>query len=469
MSRTPRTPLMILVLTALLAGPAAFAQTTAPAQVTAPQQAEWNVLSDTWYALSLAGAQVGWMRIVREDDGQRYRTANEMSLRFQQFGATAHIETLNLWLETHDGHPLRFQLAERNLEQLETAEAGARPPSIWEQIRQNPRAGSLKLKRAWEFDGENVTMIVPQADADVRVPALAPAGQWQPPAAMQRLMAQQIRQDSQAFEYDTINAATDLQTLHLKSERVGSAEFPLHGKPVPVTVWRTRSANHDSPTLSYYAEDGALMYSLANLAIGVLETRACSKDEALSIAAKPAPIVSLNITPDRPISATMSATYEIALPQGKLPGLPSAGAQTVVMNEDGSSARLTVDLAQHSPAGAVELAESQVREGAPTGLEHDAIELRLAAESMKQTQGLTPLDLAQASWKVVRDHYESQIDQADEANDHGIKRANTLAWVLRVHRIPARIVCGLAFVPTGDRGAFQTRVWTQGLIEEKWN
>src|SRR5688572_32206329 len=131
-----------------------LAQSPAFAQVTATPQRPWAIQSDHWYALSIASRPVGWMRIVRENDGQRYRTANQMSLNFQEAGANAQIEWFDVWLETHAGEPVRF-------EQFSLSGAGD-AGSAWEKLRNDDASGDLTLKRAWEFEGETTIMTVPR-------------------------------------------------------------------------------------------------------------------------------------------------------------------------------------------------------------------------------------------------------------------------------------------------------------------
>ncbi|MCI0363752.1 MAG: transglutaminase domain-containing protein [Phycisphaerales bacterium] len=440
-------------------------------------QPNWITQSDDWYSLTLAAARAGWMRVVREDDGHRYRTTNEMTLKFNQGGAQFDIDSYVEWIEGHDGQPLRLVVARKDKEKLASVDAAN--ASVWEKTRDGDPLGLLTSKRAWEFDGTEVTKIASHGEKKVvRTSAPKPGGEWLTPAATQELIRRRISEDAGAIEYGMIDAPDSLRYVGVTSTLVGRSEFGFDGVLIPVTVWRTQTSINPGQTISHYSPDGKLMSSSVDLGVGVLETRLCKKEEALFDAVAALPVKPTAVKPDRELTATSRTVFEVRLKEGKLPQLPSAGSQTVEISADGASARITVVTGTSSAATSAELEDVRLREGSPIVGSADPVILDLAAHSLRETEGMDNLDLAKSSRAVVHRHFARRIADGSSAPvpkggmqlfDTDLERAKTLCAVLRIHRIASRIVSGLAYAaqPNGQ-GVFEWTMWTQALVDGRW-
>ena len=263
-----------------------------PAHVTAPvqhspdepsgaqsrpsDQARWTTQSDDWYSLTLAGTRAGWMRVVREDDGNRYRTANEMTLEFHHAGTDLNADSYAEWTESHDGQPLHLVVARKDKTNLANSDIGK--PSVWEKTRDGDPQSLLTSKHEWEFNGPRATQIIHRDNELVRLPDFIPNGEWLTPAAAERFIHRQISENAAAMEYGTLEASDTLRVVHVHSTLVGPSDFAFDGRMIPVTVWSTGTSASAAQATSHYSHDGKLVYSSNDLGIGVLETRMCRKD-----------------------------------------------------------------------------------------------------------------------------------------------------------------------------------------------
>lgn len=419
------------------------------------------------------------MRVVREDDGNRYRTANEMTLEFHHAGTDLNADSYAEWTESHDGQPLHLVVARKDKTNLANSDIGK--PSVWEKTRDGDPQSLLTSKHEWEFNGPRATQIIHRDNELVRLPDFIPNGEWLTPAAAERFIHRQISENAAAMEYGTLEASDTLRVVHVHSTLVGPSDFAFDGRMIPVTVWSTGTSASAAQATSHYSHDGKLVYSSNDLGIGVLETRMCRKDEALA-AAGPASAPQLDypvVKPDRALIAKSRTAFEIRLKQGKLPRLPSAGAQVAEMSEDDSSARVTVDAARTSAATEPELADAALRERSPMMGSDDSDILDLAAQSIRQAEGLGALELAKSSRAIIFHRFAVRepagstvpsVASAIQARDTGAEPARMLCAVLRVHRIASRMASGLAYSapPRGGDGLFEWRIWTQAMLDGRW-
>src|SRR4030095_7932104 len=117
----------------------------------------------------------------------------------------------------------------------------------------------------------------------------------------------------------------------------------------------------------------------------------------------------------------------------------------------------------------VELMESDLREQSAVALPETQSILDLAAQAIRQSKGVGPLEVAASARAVVHQRFAEQGGSDPHARGNGVEAARTLCSVLRVHRITSRIVSGLAYsTQPGGEGAFEWRAWTQALIDGRW-
>ena len=468
MIHSPRARCAILCLLVASLGCSA-PQTETPDNTAHHDAAKWTIRSEDWYALTLAGAPAGQLRVVRDDDGQRYRTTNEMSLKFQQAGANLNVRTVVEWIETHKGEPVRLTVIAPSNEVQGDQNATTLPEQ--DAAKEGEVKATKNSKRAWQFDGKSASKLVEGNDGTVsRVRDAVLDKPWLTPAAAERFIREQISKNSETLEYGSLQPGDTLGHVVVRSSFVGPTEFPFDGALIPARAWRTQAAADSAQTLSYYALDGKLLYSATNFGFGLLETRLCTKAQSTEPQGEQFTTVGGNgFELNEPIIAKSRAVYEVRPKHGEMPAIPGAGSQSVEVAGEGGIARITVDINRSSAATAVELAEAAMHEGSPaiTSIQEEA--QRLAAQAMRETKGLGPRALADASHAVVYRRLTGNSSGTNPGHSMGWKQAQMLAEVLRTHRITSRMVLGLAHqLNSENKAILRWRVWTQAMMDETW-
>lgn len=434
----------------------------------------WRIVSDEWFRLTLAGIHAGWSRIVRESDGDRLRTSQEMSIRFERAGTRLDVDNWVQWVEREDGTPLSLAIAKRNKNRLTHFDIG--DVTAWDRTRDGDPVGLLTSRRSWEFNGPVMTSAIegPQGQF-VRTERSAPGGPWLPPAAMERFIATRIADGARLIEYGTLDAPDELRYVSTRSTLIGDSIFAVDGRIVPVSVWQTRTSVHGSTAISHYLPDGTLVYSAIDLGLGILETKRVPRelampgggtpaDGAVAAMSRPPTVLARGPVHDGPV-----ASYLVRLREGSPPMLPSAGAQTVLATGNGEL-RVVVDATASSPASSVDVVERQLIDRSPwIGLD-DPLVVETAARALRQTEGFGDRAMALSSWRAVRDHFREHPAAAQPASARGELESRLLRDVLRVHRLASRRVGGLTRVAcTADRsGEFVWSHWVQVMADGKW-
>jgi hypothetical protein len=456
----------ILALLLVCGAHGCVAQAKDPAGDTTIAKHMWSLKSDHWYSLTLAGVHAGWMRNVCEDDGQQFRTVNEMSLHFNQAGAVLDVHNFNQWIETHDGSPLEFTTAKIEPEDPEANQPHSRT-SVWESLRSGDLQKQLQSPRKWEFKENAVFKLVSTRGGEIqRVPDGLLDQPWLPPVAAERLIQRQIAASSPTIDYGSLQASDTLKRVAIRSVFVGDSEFMRDGAPIPAKVWKTVADSDNAPTMSHYSMSGMLLYSAANLGVGLLETRLCNREEALAgkadqFSSTDFPAIKI----DEVIDEKSQATYEFK--SSLMMTLPSCGAQ--VAKCTGEVVLVSVETGRTSQPTAVELSEAELRAGAPVMGDTQQTALKLAADSMRASQGLDPRSLAVAAHAAVYRHFAQPGEAVTPGDSVGWANARMLSNVLRAHQVASRIVFGLAYSPAGNsKGVFHWRVWNQAMIENQW-
>ncbi|MHC4949166.1 MAG: transglutaminase-like domain-containing protein [Planctomycetota bacterium] len=440
-----RAPLVITCLLAVLV-PAVLARADS-----------WRPVDEHWYVLEIDGAKAGWMSVVTEEDGVRYRTVSESELRFGRAATRTEIALRSSFVETLDGEPVEVTFRQRM--SRETVES------------------------SWRFTPEGVEQRMRQGGRETTRRLSAPEGAWLPPRAAWRFRNERREADAATIEYRTIDPQNGLAPLAVRMDRVGEGEFEAGGRLVPVTVWTT-----STPTIreaeEHYTADGFLVFQRIETGLGRLVTRLTTRRDATAPVRGGGPEIMAQtfVRPDRPISNVGRATrarYRLRITTGDLPALPDAGAQQVEDGDTPDVAVIAVDLARSAAAdGAPADAAPPLLEPSAMVDADDAIVRRLAARAVRRA-GDAPRDRAEAMRRFVHRHIsrkglatafatasETARTRAGDCSEHAV----LLCAMLRADGIPARVATGLVYVDrfAGRQGIFAWHMWTQALVDGAW-
>jgi transglutaminase-like putative cysteine protease len=205
---------------------------------------------------------------------------------------------------------------------------------------------------------------------------------------------------------------------------------------------------------------------------------AVSRAEATAAHGSVEMMTSTFVKPDRKIEGARElkrATYVLSVPEGKLPGVPTAGGQVfeTLGERDG---RLTVECGRSSAATDAEAgSETFIKPSQTIDWEDEKVK-----ELVKRaTEGLgrgKPAKRAEAMRLFVHRYINkkslgvgfasaSEVARTREGDctEHGV----LLAALLRADGIPSRVVCGLVYADqfAGAQDIFGYHMWTQALLE----
>jgi transglutaminase-like putative cysteine protease len=449
---------LVALLAAVLLAPLTIAEQQA---ATAPAVAEsqvWKQVWEHWYELELAGARAGWMRETVTTDGTQYRTESESSLGISRGAVELQITMASAFVETIDGKPIRITFIQD--------------------------MSSQKVEKQMTFEDDHVVVVTRQGGRKLTSEVAPPEGPWLTPMAVHRYWMERFEAGAETIRFRTLTPETGLDVVEQTYERVGTEPYEFNGRTIPVTVWKsTTSVMPGVTTTAKISSDGQLVYDEAALPFGRVVTRITTKAKALGEREGPAPelMMSLFVPVDRPIERprdTVTSRLRLRIKDGKLPKLPSAGAQRVRPGEDERSVILEIDINDNVKASEADRDDASYLEPSSMIDSSDPVIVKLAE---KATRGVSddPFARAEAMRQAVFDRISNPgLDTAfatasetarmrkGDCSEHGV----LLCAMLRANGIPARLATGLVYADTfaGESDIFGWHMWTQALIDGRW-
>ncbi|MHC4107747.1 MAG: transglutaminase-like domain-containing protein, partial [Planctomycetota bacterium] len=437
---------------------AAFLAATAAA--VAGADTDWKLVDEHWYVLELNGAKAGHSHEIVETDGERYRSTSDLNLKLGRGPAVTEFAVSTWFIETHAGEPVEFGYIQ------DTA--------------------LMKVETRYVFEEHHVKSISRQAGREFVKELPLPEGSWLAPRALHRYWLEQRAGSAKQIEFRTIDPPNGLTPVSVRTELQGDAELRFNGRMVPVTVWKTSlslAPGSETTAIEKYDADGRLMVSEADFGFGPMATTLATKAEALADPKGPGPevVVKTFVTPDKPIKRAghaKAARLRVRVREGRMPPLPSAGAQRVLPGDGDASAILDIDLGENLPADAGDAANPSYRESSAMIDAGDPLIQRMA-ERVARRAGDSALARAQAMRELVHDHVtEKDLDTAfasasetartktGDCSEHAV----LLCAILRADGIPARVATGLVYAQwfLDERDIFGWHMWTQALIDGAW-
>lgn len=449
------------VLIGLIAGGAfAQAEKTAPA-VRAPAQAAPGY--DMTYTLELAGKPSGKMRTWQRVEGNQIITESEMTMGVSRGTIDIKIGMKGKFVETIDHKPVS--------------------------LRSEQSMGTIPMIMDVTFKDGSIDLVTTQGTQKGQSTQPFPDKDWLTPAQVDI----KTREEVQGFlagkpvpekltvkMIDPANGPVVLETSRGKFEK---ATIDLNGKKVDVVKCvSTTSLTPGIEQIEYLNSDGIPVRTEAKM--GGIPMTMTLYDPSAPVAEKkpgdadlaPELMVSTFVKPDRPIALPRTrkkATYLLSLPDGAMPDVPTASAQTatrvdsskvrvsvsnqtggLVSKEEADSAEFTASTAMLAAKDPL-IAEltAKALKGVADDPEAKAEALRRFVHSYINGKGLT-VGFASAS--------ETAKTRAGDCTEHGV----LLAAMLRAAGIPSRVASGVIYADSfaGSEHIFGYHMWAQAML-----
>lgn len=407
--------------------------------------------AERWYELWISGARSGWSHEVVTTEGDRIISRTEMQMAVGRAAEAVTIRTSTAFIETADGKPVEVTISQQ--------------------------LGDTPVKTRYVFRDDDVLAVSGGAGEDVERTLPKPEGDWLPPAAASRFIAQRLASGATEITLRTLDPSNGLTVIRVERTGVARAELEVLGRTTE--CFRSTSETQMGPTKIKSQEwldaDGALLRSETALGAMKMTMVAATRDQALQDASPAEIMVSTFVRPDRRLPFARRSTrgvYTLHLTEGAMPELPSSAYQSA-RPMDGSTAEVTVDLTTPRPAGdvdrAVYLASSPY---ADTG---DELLRELTAKAIAGA-GDAPASQAEALRRFVFRHIrdknlgtafatasETARSRKGDCSEHGV----LLAAMLRTAGIPSRVAVGVVYVDrfAGQRDVFGYHMWSQALLD----
>ncbi|MCA9295932.1 MAG: transglutaminase domain-containing protein [Phycisphaerales bacterium] len=418
---------------------------------------DWRVLDEHWYAIELAGSRIGHAHECTEQDGDRIRLTTTSSMVMKRLDAEVAIGITQLSIEGDDGAPIMLT-------------------SITDMSKQI-KSSTL------HFNGDTVNLVTRDGGRERSVDRPAPAGDWLMPYASRLFQRERLKAGATSIEYQTLSLENGLDPIVIRMKRIGTEEAMVDDREIPVTRWSIESTDMPGiPMSATYSADGVMVEQTMTMPIGAMVSRLTTKADAVGGEIVAPELMLTNfVALDQPLSGLdrrRSITFDVRTKDGSKVELPTAGAQRITMNPDGTSARVTVSLDDPVPATDAERADAAYLSASSMIDADDPLIEALARKATRRTSE-DPMLRAEAMRALVAKHisrkgYETAFASASETaklrTGDCSEHAMLLAAMLRADDIPSRVADGLVYVEGlgPSPAAFGWHMWTQALIDGKW-
>lgn len=442
--------LLVLVLALLVAG-----------SVGRSASADWTLIDDRWFELSLAGKPCGSIHAMTEAEGDRVRSTRTMQMRLARGETKVEISSQTIFLETAKGEPIEASMRQA--------------------------MGGAPVETTFVFTRDGNEWKVAIRDNTASREKRVPVGGWLTPAALERFVRDRMKAGAREITYQSIDVETGLEVVSVVMQKKGNGQANIDHEPaartIPISIWSSVDSLQKLDVTERYASDGLLVDSTAKLGIGELKTRFTSKEKAIEASQKSGAEVLVNsfVPAKRRIFGVMEKTslaLRISAKEGEISEFPSVGAQRVTRTGP-NEIRVEIEADRGSaPVGdeatnPVYLARSTLIDGsdpavraifdaalpkddpaAATRSSRDTAEiLRRATEAALPNKNLACAFASAAEAAKLR---------GGDCSEHGV----LLAALLREAGIPARIAVGLVYADqfAGEKNVWAWHVWTQALL-----
>ena len=433
----------------------AFAASQATAQESITK---WEVQSDHWYVIEIADVKAGWMNVQTLTDGEQFKTITNTKLSIGRVGVTIEITMEWTFIETSDGKPVLMTSTQNMSRQV--------------------------IEQQWKFRDDKVLHVSKQGGRLITRQLPPPEGDWFTPVAAERYIAEQIEAGKMEISYRMLTSEQGINPVSVTMTYLGDDLFSNEDVSYTVTVWTTENDVLPIDGREMFTSEGLLVQSELDAQFGRMVTRLSTEERAKAEGEKgevPELMVSTFVKPDKAINRphkSKTARFRLRAKHGKLPELPSAGAQRVEDDPDSDGVILTINIDDNLAAEAGDADNDDFLEPSMIIDSSDPLVKKYARRYARRA-GKNVFDRAEALRTFVHKHIskkglatafasasETVRMRTGDCSEHGV----LLAALLRADGIPARITTGLVYAQFfgGEKDIFGWHMWTQALIDGKW-
>ncbi len=422
---------------------------------------------EQWYVVLQGDTRIGTMRTATvADDAGNITTSQDVKLAIGRAGQPVTVEVSTTFEETPNGGAVAA---------TSSLNLGGRP---------------LVTRAKFHADGIEVTAGQGDAMTTTTVPPLD--GDWLPPAAAGRRVAEQLDAGAEVIEVRTVDVSLGLKVVNMTMRVVGREDVEAYGKTVPAVVWDATSSATPGMTMREYVDaEGETIRSTVEFMPGMTLTIVRADRELAESALSPVEMIGATLVePSRRIDRPRELThgvYRLTTRNGAaMPELPTLKAQTV--EHDGDAVLVTVNTTSAPPAsagGRVEVKDAgpgpEYLEASPI-LNHEDPEVKaigflteaLMSHSEPTAGEKASFFRSQVNHRIkIKDlsvGFATASDVARTKQGDCTEHAVLLAALLRGAGIPSRCVTGLVYADqfAGHEGVFGFHMWTQAWVEGRW-
>ena len=413
-----------------------------------------NFPRDSWFAVSIAGTNCGWMHEKFEVFGDRIQTSNEIRLTLGRAGASTTVRVGWKFIESSDGTPIECEV---------------------QQV-----SGSEVSRTIYRFSKTEVAVDETAGGRTLSRKMPSPEGIWWTPAQVERNINARRKDGATEITYRTVDPSSGLRIVDMVSKRMGE------GEAKKTIRWLTTNSAVPMPTEEDVDADGNVIISRTKMAIGDMIARRCSESQAKRSSATGGvdlidrSMVSL-AKPSPELLTARHARIAVRSTNGDALVFPASGAQRFEANPAGGLF-VDIDVGRTSLVTAEELADARYLASSILIDAKDpaVIDLALRAVSSARLNETSPVaDRAEALRTFVMRfiiHKDlatafagaSAVAQskAGDCSEHAV----LLAALLRAQGIPSRVASGMVYAEefAGKRDVFAWHMWTQAQVDGAW-
>ncbi len=403
------------------------------------------------YEIWISGSRSGWSHETVTTEGDRITTRSEMSMTIGRADQALTIRTTSSFVESLRGEPIEMTVSQS--------------------------LGQVPIDSSYVFDTSEVRITTTQDGKSRETTMPLPEGNWLPPAAAARFLAQRLASGATTITSHTLDPSNGLAIVKTFRKDITPAEIEVLG--TATNCFHATSTTQVGPVTieaqEWLAKDGTVLRNETNLGGMAMTMIASTRERALERADPAEIMVSTFVKPDRRIRNARTRTrgvYEVRLSEGTMPELPTSAYQRVEPLE-GGAVRVTVDM--NAPVLAGETDRALYLASTTYADADDELIQELTAEALANA-GDAPHARAEALRRFVFAHIsdknlgtafatasETARSGKGDCSEHGV----LLAAMLRAADIPSRVAVGVVYVDrfAGQRDVFGYHMWTQALLE----
>lgn len=408
-------------------------------------RADWTLVEERFYALSLADHPCGRSTERVERDGERIRTVSRIELRFVRLGQQTTVDLRSEFIENARGEAIEATVEQKG-------------------------AGPVRCV----FETQRRIRIVRNDTVEMRELGRE---DWLTPREATAFIAARGKSDAPEIRFVTLDVQSGFALTEITMARKGGVERTLEDRPVRLARYEVRNSLQPIVADELYDAAGLLVESTTPIGLGDLVSRlATAKEADAAYARANFDLLAGTFVGTKPIVGYLrrpSLAICVKSKSGDLADLPSTGAQRFERTSR-DSAVVTVEIDRGSAADPGDDADPRwIKPNEIVDSDAAGVRELLASAALKpgmdadaKAEVLRRLVARQLVRKDLATAFGSASEAARERGGDCTEHAVLLAALLRAEGIPARVASGLVYVPEfGGRGAgWGWHLWTQALV-----